>query len=117
MPRRIPVPPKSARAVRLDHGQVLRVIDVEGEQVADLVAFNRDDPGEALAQNFTRMNNDKADLAVGDHLYSNRNTPMLAIEEDTVGVHDLLYAPCNSFYYQHHFGIESKTGCREHLTA
>jgi uncharacterized protein YcgI (DUF1989 family) len=117
MQQRIPIPPKSARSVSLDRGQVLRVIDVEGAQVADLVAFNRNDPAEALSQNFTRMNNDKADLAIGDHLYSNRNTRMLGIEEDTVGVHDLLYAPCNSFYYQHHFGIERKTGCREHLTS
>jgi uncharacterized protein YcgI (DUF1989 family) len=117
MATRIAIPPKSARAVRLPRGGVLRVIDVEGAQVADLVAFREDDPGEALSQSFTRMNNDKAGLAVGDLLFSSRNTPMLSLVEDTVGVHDLLFAPCNSFFYSHRFGIEGKTGCREHLSA
>ncbi|MFN8076790.1 MAG: DUF1989 domain-containing protein [Kineosporiaceae bacterium] len=38
----IDVPPMSGRAVRLSAGQRLRVIDVEGQQLADLVAFTPD---------------------------------------------------------------------------
>jgi uncharacterized protein YcgI (DUF1989 family) len=114
---RIEIPPKSARALRLRRGQMLRVVDVEGSQVADLVAFNAADPTEHFSQAFTRMNNDKAGVAVGDHLQSERNRPMLEVVGDTVGVHDMLYAPCNAFFYAHRFGIEGKTGCREHLTA
>jgi uncharacterized protein YcgI (DUF1989 family) len=113
----ISIPPKSGRAVHLRRGQRLRVIDVEGAQVADLVAFNASDHTEAFSQAFTRMNNDKADVSVGDVLFSSRNTPMLRVEDDTVGVHDMLYAPCNAFFYRHRFGIEGKTGCREHLSA
>lgn len=111
------VPPKSARAMRLHRGDTLRVIDVEGHQVADVVAYNAGDPAEHLSQGFTRMNNDRAALAVGDHLYSNLDSPMLTLVEDTVGLHDLLFPPCNTFLYRHVFGIEGKTGCREHLAA
>jgi len=110
------VPPMSARALGLPRGAVLRVTDVEGKQVADLVAFNARDTSEHLSQGFTRANNDRADLAVGDQLYSNLNTPMLTLVKDTVGVHDLLFVPCSSFLYSHVFGVEGKTGCREHLT-
>ncbi|MEA2269847.1 MAG: uncharacterized protein QOD55_644 [Solirubrobacteraceae bacterium] len=116
-PGLIEIAPKSAHALLLRSGQLLRVVDLEGAQVADLVAFNAADASEQFSQNFTRMNNDKVGVAVGDHLYSNLNTPMLRVEHDTVGVHDMLFAPCNAFFYERHFGIVGKTGCREHLTS
>jgi uncharacterized protein YcgI (DUF1989 family) len=110
------VAPMSARAVRLSPGDVLRVTDIEGRQVADLVAFNAHDTAEHLSQGFTRANNDKAGLLVGDQLFSNLNSPMLTVVKDTVGVHDLLFPPCSRYLYEHVFGVHGKTGCREHLT-
>jgi uncharacterized protein len=111
------IPPKSGYALRLGSGQVLRIIDVEGMQVADVVAYDPTDPSEHLSQAFTRANNDSAALTVGDRLYSNLNAPLLTVVEDTVGVHDILFPPCSRFLYEHVFGIEGKTGCREHLAA
>jgi uncharacterized protein YcgI (DUF1989 family) len=92
------------------------VSDIEGRQVADLVAFNAHDTAEHLSQGFTRANNDKAGLLVGDRLFSNLNNVMLTVVEDTVGVHDLLFPPCSRYLYEHVFGVQDKTGCREHLT-
>ena len=43
MPREIA--PRSGVAFTLDRGQRLTVIDPEGEQVADLLAYNRADIG------------------------------------------------------------------------
>ncbi len=51
--------------------------------------------GDDFSQGFTRAYNDKATVAVGDHLYSNRDQPLLTIVEDTVGVHDMLFPPCS----------------------
>jgi uncharacterized protein YcgI (DUF1989 family) len=96
-------------------GQVLRVTDIEGQQVADLVAYDAQDPSEHFSQGFTRAYNDKATVAVGDQLYSNLNNPMLTVVADTVGVHDMLFVPCSAFLKQHVFGIEGDTGCRENL--
>jgi uncharacterized protein YcgI (DUF1989 family) len=109
------IAPMSAVALEVARGQVLRVIDVDGAQVADLVAFNTAHPAEHFSQGFTRVNNDKADVVVGDRLFSNLNTPMLTVVADTVGVHDMLFPPCSTFLYEHVFGVEGKTGCREHL--
>lgn len=116
-PGLIEIAPMSGHALRLRRGQLLRVVDLEGAQVADLVAYNAADPSEHFSQGFTRMNNDKVDVAVGDHLYSNLNSAMLRVEDDTVGVHDMLFPPCNAFFYEHVMGIAGKTGCREHLAA
>jgi uncharacterized protein len=112
----IEIPPKTGHALRLRRGNGLRVIDVDGLQVADLVAFDADNPREHFSQNFTRANNDKASVDIGDQLYSNLNRPLLTVVDDTVGVHDMLFLPCSRFLYEHVFGIDGKTGCREHLT-
>jgi len=109
------IAPMSAHAFEVARGQVVRVIDVDGLQVADLVAFNAADHAEHFSQAFTRANNDKADVAVGDQLFSNLNAPMLTVVADTVGVHDMLFPPCSTFLYEHVFGVTGKTGCREHL--
>lgn len=111
------IPPMSAYALSVARGQVLRVIDVDGAQVADLVAFSAADLTEHFSQGFTRVNNDKAGVAVGDHLFSNVNRPMLTVVADTVGVHDMLFPPCSTHLYEHVFGVVGKTGCREHLAA
>jgi uncharacterized protein len=113
----IEIAPKTAHALELARGEVLRVIDIDGLQVADLVAFDPDNPREHFSQGFTRAYNDKATVQVGDHLYSNLDQPLLAIVEDTVGVHDMLFPPCSRHLYEHVFGIHGKTGCREHLTS
>jgi hypothetical protein len=113
----IEIPPKSGRALRLSRGEILRIIDLEGRQVADVVAYDATNPSQSFSQAFTRANNDKATLEVGDRLYSNLNMPLLTVVEDTVGVHDILFPPCSRFLYEHVFGIEDKTGCREHLAS
>ncbi len=113
----IVIPPKSGHALRLRRGEVLRVTDIEGRQVADLVAFDAEDPREHFSQGFTRAYNDKATVAVGDRLYSNNNRPMFTVVDDTVGVHDMLFVPCSAFLKEHVFGIEGDTGCRENLAA
>lgn len=113
----VTIAPRSAAAVRLPRGRRLRVIDVAGGQVADLVAFVDARRPEAFSQGFTRMNNEKVTVTVGDYLYSSGNARLLKVVEDTVGVHDMLFPPCNAFLYENNFGISAKTGCREHLAS
>lgn len=111
----VEIAPASARAVRLAAGDVIRVIDVQGSQVADLVAFVADDTRQHFSQGFTRLMLDRVDVRVGDALVSNTSTPLLTVIEDNVGVHDLLFPPCNTLMYAEVFGVEGKSGCREHL--
>jgi uncharacterized protein YcgI (DUF1989 family) len=87
--------PQTGTAFELVRGDVLRVIDPEGEQVADLIAFVRDDPRECLSSGRTLDYNSTIYLTAGHVLYSNRSNPLLTIVRDTVGRHDLLYTPCS----------------------
>src|SRR6266567_2385831 len=82
------IPPQTGTAFRLARGQVLRVIDPQGEQVSDLAAFAADNLGRWLSSGRTLDYASRIYLTTGDILYSNDSRPMLTIIDDTVGRHD-----------------------------
>jgi uncharacterized protein len=89
--------PQTGTAFVLRAGETLRVSDPEGEQVADLIAFDRDEGRRVwLSSGRTFDYNSTIRLTAGHVLYSNRSVPMLTIVEDTVGRHDFLYTPCSA---------------------
>ena len=89
------IAPQSGVGFVLRVGQTLEVIDPLGEQVADLVAFSKDDDAEWLSSGRTIDYNNTIYLTTGHILYSNRSSPMLTITADSVGRHDFLYTPCS----------------------
>jgi uncharacterized protein YcgI (DUF1989 family) len=92
--------PQTGTAFELAKGQQLRVVDLEGEQVADLVAFNRSDKTEWLSSGRSIDYANRIYLTKGDILYSNRSRPMFTIVEDAVGRHDFLLTPCSPETFQ-----------------
>lgn len=90
------IPPRSGVAFELGAGQRLKVIDPRGEQVSDLLAFNRHDTGEVISSGRTLDYASRIYLTTGDALYSNRSNVMLRIGEDRVGRHDFLLTPCSA---------------------
>ena len=71
--------PQTGTAFELLKGQLLRVIDLEGEQVADLVAFARDDKTEWLSSGRSLDYAGTIYLTTGHILYSNRSRSMFTI--------------------------------------
>jgi uncharacterized protein YcgI (DUF1989 family) len=92
--------PQTGTAFELRAGQLLRVVDLEGEQVADLTAFNFSDKSEWLSSGRSIDYANRIYLTKGDLLYSNRSRPMFAIVEDDVGRHDFLLTPCSAETFQ-----------------
>ena len=92
--------PQTGTAFELFAGQSLRVIDLEGEQVADLIAFNLNDKAEWLSSGRSLDYANRIYLTKGDILYSNRSRAMLTIVEDDVGRHDFLLTPCSPETFQ-----------------
>lgn len=96
----------------LDAGQQLTVIDQRGQQVADLLAFNRGDVREVLSSGRTLDYASKIYLTTGDTLYSNRSRPMLEIVADDVGRHDFLLTPCSQDTFRIIYGdTDPHRGC------
>ena len=69
----------------IEAGQRFKMTQPEGEQVADLISFNRDDPRELLSMHGSRAVNLTPKFTKPKTLYSNRTQPMWAIEEDLTG--------------------------------
>ena len=108
---------KTGYGFRVEKGQRLRIVDLEGEQVADLVCFARHDPHEYLSSGRSMNYAGKIYLSSGNVLYSNRSNPMLTIETDQVGRHDFLFAPCSQEMFAIVYDIhEPHPNCLENLT-
>ena len=112
------IEPRSGAAFILSKGQRLKVIDPQGEQVSDLVAFNRDDTEEVISNGRTFDYLSKIFLTAGDSIYSNRSRVMFEIVEDTVGRHDFLLTPCSADTFRIIYGHEHPHhGCFGNLAA
>lgn len=97
------IPPRSGVAFRLQQGQVLKVIDPEGTQVADLLAYSAEDVREVISNGRTFDYEETIALTTGARLWSNRSRPMLSIIEDSVGRHDFLLTPCSEATFRHFY--------------
>lgn len=112
------IAPRSGVAFTIDAGQRLTVIDPQGGQVADLLAFARHDIGEVLSSGRTIDYASRIYLTTGDPLYSNRSNVMLDIVEDEVGRHDFLLTPCSKEMFRILYGdADPHRGCFGNLAA
>ena len=82
-------------AFTLKRGQMLKVIDPQGEQVSDMVLFNASDIREKISSGKTFDFEESILLSKGNTLWSNRSKKMMEITEDTNGRNDFLLAPCS----------------------
>ena len=93
--KRIHLEPQTGAGLVVTRGELLKIIDPEGEQVSDLTSFARDDPAEWLSSGRTIDYANTIYVTAGHTLYSNRSRPMWTIVDDRVGKHDFLLTPCS----------------------
>lgn len=94
---------RSGVAFRLREAETLRVIDAEGMQVSDLLAYSEADLREVISNGRTFDYEETIALTTGNRLWSNRSNPMLTIVDDTVGRHDFLLTPCSEATFRHFY--------------
>jgi uncharacterized protein YcgI (DUF1989 family) len=113
------LPPRSATAFILEQGDVLTIVDPQGEQVADLVAFSASDIREWLSNGRTFDYEETIALSAGNLLWSNRSEPLLSIVRDDVGTHDFLLSPCSRDTWRLCYGgrHDDVPGCLGNLAA
>ncbi|MCR5861725.1 urea carboxylase-associated family protein [Flavobacterium sp. J372] len=104
--------PRSGTSFILKKGQRLKVTDIKGEQVSDLLCFNLHDKKEYLSSGRTIDYAETIFLTTGHPFYSNRSNIMFRIVEDTVGRHDFLLTPCSKDTFRIIYGHENPhKGC------
>ena len=75
-------------------GQTLRIVDLEGNQAADVIFYNHADPAEHYSATDTLLNQGGIYLTTGSVLMSSEHRPMLTVVADTCGRHDTLGGAC-----------------------
>ena len=104
---RLTLPAGFGRAVRLNLGDELKVINTFGTQVADTWAFDPIDPSHYMSMEVSRRHMLKIIPRPGDRLFSNRREPLLTFAQDTSpGAHDTLFTCCDTYLYRF-------LGCRD----
>lgn len=115
LPQLVKLDPQSAAALILKQGQTLCVVDIEGEQVADIALFALADPRDRFSPGRTIDYNQCTVSRLGDVLYSNRSSALARIVADTVGVHDILLSPCSRAMFERR-GEREHPSCHENLS-
>ncbi|MBI4320776.1 MAG: urea carboxylase-associated family protein [Chloroflexi bacterium] len=92
-------------------GQIIRIVDLQGQQVADFVCFNKDNYHEKLASGNTVMYNRTIKITTGHHLFSTSSRRMFTLLTDKVGVHDIVCGSCSDESYDYRFGLSGHSSC------
>jgi hypothetical protein len=96
-------------------GSTLRITDIEGTQVGDLVLFRADDPTDRFSTGNTRKMAGSIFITTGATLWSTRYERIAELGEDTVGRHDLLATACTPYDYPIRFGVTGHRSCLANL--
>ena len=96
-------------------GQTLRILDMEGNQAADTLFYNANDPAESYSAIDTIREQGNVYLTTGTKLLSNEGRVLLTIVADTCGRHDTLGGACATESNTVRYAIEKKHmhACRD----
>jgi uncharacterized protein len=99
----------------LRRGQILRIVDLEGNQAVDTLFYNAHDTAEHYSAQNTIQAQRSIYLTTGTVLLTNRCRPLLRIEEDTCGRHDTLGGACSAESNTVRYGLEKRHmhNCRD----
>ncbi len=90
------IPAKEGLSLELQEGDLLRVIDEFGQQVSDLVAFNKNNLKEHLSATQTNKLNARLNLKEGDFLFSTDCNKFFQITKITnkSAHYNFIFSPC-----------------------
>jgi uncharacterized protein YcgI (DUF1989 family) len=121
--RQLVVPAGEGRGIEVHRGEILRIVAIDGPQVADTAFLNLDDPregyhaGQSVALNMLAGTGTMRHLT---HLYSRppRENLMLTVIDDPVREHFVWNGGrCSRRMYQIRDGLDDHPNCQDNLTA
>lgn len=100
---------------RVAKGQVLRILDLEGNQAVDTLFYNAGDTEERYDAANTIREQGNIYLTTGTRLLSNEGNAMLTIVADTCGRHDTLGGACSAESNTVRYALEKRHmhACRD----
>lgn len=111
------VPAGEPWSARIKKGNVLRLVDLEGQQAIDFLCYNASNPAERYNAANTIKLNHNIYLGKGCSLWSVRARKMMTIIEDSCGAHDTLYGCCSIEIDEVRFGNTNTQSCQSNFEA
>ena len=100
---------------RIAEGEVLRLIDLEGQQAIDFLCYNADDPEERYHAPNTMKIPGQIYLGKGSSLLSVRARKMMTIIDDTCGGHDTIFGCCSFALDEVRCGKTNQRCCQQNF--
>ena len=99
----------------IKQGQTFRIVDLEGNQAADVLFYNAKDPSERYSAMDTIRQQGNLYLSAGTNLVSNAQNTLLTIVADTCGRHDTLGGACATESNTVRYSLEKRCmhACRD----
>jgi uncharacterized protein len=111
------VPPRRPWGRVIRKGQILRLVDLEGQQAVDFLCYDADNP----ADRYSSMNTIKVQGNVyvgnGTVLYADSGNALFTVIADTLGRHDTIYGCCSRANNQLRYGVQTTETCYDNFTA
>ena len=100
-------------------GQVLTIVDLDGNQAVDFLAYAAADTDRAYSAQATLQEQDSVYLSVGSVLRDNESNPLLTIIADDCGRHDTLGGACSKESNTLRYGLHTwaQHACVENFPA
>ncbi|MDO6458733.1 DUF1989 domain-containing protein [Celeribacter halophilus] len=98
-------------------GQMMRIIDLEGQQAVDTLFYSATDTSERYSAQDTVLAQRSPYISEGSVLLSNEGRPMMTVTRDTVGAHDTSAGACSCEANTLRFGHEVRHlhACRDNF--
>jgi len=96
-------------------GDLFALVDLEGQQAIDFVAFNAADLAETLSSVETRRATGSLYITTGAVLVSSRGRPMIEMVEDTIGTHDYTVPACDASRFAVDFDAAGHRNCLDNM--
>jgi len=109
------IPPGGHWARVLRRGQLLRIVDLEGQQAVDFLCYNAEDPSERYNAADTMKYAGTIFLTTGHGIYSDMGRRLLTIVEDTCGRHDTIGGCCSAESNELRYGVTDTPSCRQNF--
>lgn len=111
-------PPGTPWMHEIKKGQIIRIVDLGGNQAVDTLFYNARNPEERYSLSHTMLEQENLYLGVGTKIMSSEDRPMLTIIADTCGRHDTVGGgACSSESNTVRYALEKRCmhNCRDNF--